>query len=193
MRKLIGFLFVFCALAVGPAVPPVSAEMVVGETRVVPEDPSGQVVVRDVRTVGDTVSGVLVNRAPDPVRKVRLAVSHIWLWDNEMHPGEDTYSRAEYYVVPDEIPPGGQVPFTLRPSSPLSEGPGGSFMTEVRVSSFDVLQQPGSGSPTAGTRGVQPETRPLMPEGTTRVEPPARRTTPDATRGREPTPEPLDE
>ena len=192
MRKSSGFLFAFCALAAF-SVPRLASAVMLEETRVVPEDPSGQVAVRDVRTVGDSVSGVLVNRARDPVRNVRLAVSHVWLWDNEMHPGEDSYSRAEYYVVPDEIPPGGQVPFTARPSSPLHEGPGGSFMTEVRVSSFDVMVPAGSGSPTAGTRGAQPEARPLMPEGTTRVAPPARPATREPTRGREPTPEPLDE
>jgi len=177
MTPSIRSLVAFCALGAASAPRLLSAAMV-AETRVVPVDPSAQVVVRDVRTAGDTVSGVVENRAPDPIRNIRVAISHIWLWDNEMHPGEDDFSRADYYIVPDEIPPGGQIAFTVRPSTPLREGPGGSFMTEVRVSSFDVLQQRGSGSPTAGTRGVEPPAQPLGSE---------------SMRGREPAAEPLGE
>jgi len=146
----------------------------VGQTQVVPQEHlAGDVVVRDVRATGDTVSGVVANRAPDPVRNVRLAISHVWLWDDELHPGTDDFSRADYYIVPEEIPAGGQVAFTVRPSTPLREGPAGSFMTEVSVASFDVLQQAGYRSPTAGTKAVEPPPRQLENESTRGVEPPA--------------------
>src|SRR5262249_9625670 len=135
---------------------------VVGETRVVPEaqvvppDRQTTVVVRDVRGGDDAVSGVVANRASDPVRNVRLLIDHVWLWGDERHPGDDDFSRLDDYVVPQEIPPGGQVSFTVRPSTPLHEGPGGRFMTDVTVGSFEILQQRGAGSPSAGTRSVEP-------------------------------------
>jgi hypothetical protein len=127
-------------------------------TRVVPQGRlAADVAVQDVRIAGDTVSGVVVNRSSHPVRDVRLVVSHNWLWDNEMRPGEDQYSRADHYTVPGEIPPGGQVPFTARPSAPLAEGSGGHFMTQVQVTSV-VMIKPGA-APTAGTRAVEPSPR----------------------------------
>src|SRR5262249_14603538 len=103
-------LVAFCALCVASA-PGLARAAMVGETYVVvPQDrPVADVVVKDVRSTGDTVSGIVANRSSDPVRNVRLAISHIWLWDNEMHPGTDDFSRAGYYVVSEEIPPGGQV------------------------------------------------------------------------------------
>jgi len=165
-------LVALCALGAASA-PGLLPAAMVGETQVVPQDrPAADVVVQGVRTAGDTVSGTVANRAPDPVRNVRLAISHIWLWDNELHPGTDDFSRAEYYIVPEEIPAGGQIAFTARPSTPLREGSGGSFMTEVKVASFDVLQPGSYRPPTAGTRAVEsPPPHRLEGESTRGVEP----------------------
>jgi hypothetical protein len=130
---------------------------IVGKTEPVSQDGAAAVVVQNVQTAGDTVSGTVVNRAPDPVQNVRLVIDHLWLWDDELHPGDDLYSRLDDYTVAQEIPPGGQIAFTLRPSTPLREGSGGSFMTEVKVASYDVLRQQQGSSPTAGTnRAVEP-------------------------------------
>jgi len=152
------------------------ADEMVSEERVVPENRlATNVAIRDVRVVGDTVSGVVVNRSPNPVRDVRLVVSHDWLWDNEFHPGNDEYSRADYYIVRDEIAPGGQVPFTIRPSTPLPEGRGGHFMTNVAIASVAEIVKGPAPAPTAGTRGVEPAPRGYDDETTRGVQPAPRR------------------
>ena len=164
-------LVVLCALGVAWAPGSLRAEMAgemqaaprAREIQVVPQEGSN-VVVRDVRDAGDTVSGTVENRGPHPVQNVRLAISHVWLWDNEMHPGDDDFSRTDYYTVPGEVPAGGRSTFSLRPSTPLREGSGGHFVNDVNVTSFDMVVPAGSGSPTAGTRGVEPSPRPLERE-----------------------------
>ena len=169
--RLTGSIIAGCALA-AVFLPGVGrADELMAEERVVPENRlAADVELRDVRTAGDTVSGTVLNHSPNPVRDVRLVVSHVWVWDNEFHPGTDDYSRADYYVVPGEIPPGGSVPFTIRPSNPLTEERGGRYLTHVAVSSVVSLVT-GSASPTAGTRAVEPRrleeepgTRGVVPE-----------------------------
>jgi hypothetical protein len=127
------------------------------EERAIPQDRAAQnvIVLRDLRTAGDTVSGTVVNRGPDPVRDIRLVISRYWLWNDEMHPGNDEFSRSDYYTVPDEIPPGGQAAFTARPATPLRQGPDGRFMTDVSIASFVEMQKPGRSSPTAGAGSVE--------------------------------------
>jgi len=163
-------LVALCTVVAASAAGPVRAEMAPAERVVLQDSHAADVVVEDVRGGPDAVSGVIVNRGRDPVRNVRLVISHVWLWDNEFHPGNDDLSRVEKYMVPDEIPPGRQVPFTVRPSAPLPEASGGHFMPDVSVASFDEIHYP---SPTAGT-SVAPSSRPL--EGDTRaVQPSPRR------------------
>jgi len=165
-------LVVLCALAAVSAPGSLRAVMLEDAQVIPPARPATDVFVRDVRTANDTVSGTVVNRAPDPVRNVRLVVSHVWVWDNELHPGDDDFSHADYYVVPGEIPGGGQLAFTVPPPTSLHEGRGGSFMTEVKVTSFDVMQQ-GGRAPTPGTTSAEPPAQPLQERGT-HAEPPAR-------------------
>jgi len=131
------------------------------EERIVPEDRLGQdVVVRNVQGHDDgTVSGTLVNQSGKRLRDVRLVIRHLWLWNDEVHPGTDDYSRADYYTVPSEISPGGQVEFTYRPATSLQEGRRGHFETDVRVASV-VEVTGGSASPTAGTRAEPPAGEP---------------------------------
>lgn len=168
--RAIHLLVASCAFVATSAAAPARAEMPAAERVVLQDRHTADVVVEDVRGGPDAVSGVVVNRGRDPVRNVRLVISHIWLWDNELHPGIDDLSRVERYTVPDEIPPGRQVPFTVRPSAPLPEASGGHFMPDVTVASFDEIYYP---SPTAGTK-VAPSARPL--EGDTRaVQPTPRR------------------
>src|SRR5262245_19868902 len=148
------------------------ADEMVSEERVAPANRlATNVAIRDVRVAGDTVSGVVVNRSPNPVRDVRLVVSHDWLWDNEFHPGDDEYSRADHYIVRDEIPPGGEVPFTIRPTTPLTEGRGGHFMTSVAIASVAEIVKGNPPAPTAGTRGVEPAPRGYEGDPTRGVQP----------------------
>jgi hypothetical protein len=147
------------ALALVAVVAPAARAIDVTDERVVPEDRLARTVdVEDVTVRDGTVSGTIVNRTGNTLRDVRLVIRHLWLWNNEMHPGTDDPSRAEYYTVPGEIPPNGRQAFTYRPSTPLPEGRAGRFETDVRVASVVEVER-GERSPTAGT-----STRPATPD-----------------------------
>jgi hypothetical protein len=108
------------------APPPVITSNVVGSNQDV-------VSIRDVVTQEDgTVTGVVVNTSNHTLRDVRLMIAHEWLWSNEFHPGTDDPGRAEAYVVPGDIPPGGQVRFSS-PADPLPHRSDGHFRTRVDV------------------------------------------------------------
>ena len=91
--------------------------------------------VRDVRAEPDQVSGVLVNLSSKPVRSVRVRIDRSWLWADEKHAGgaEESPGRTAVYAVPGEIPPGGKLPFTYRPDTPLPQRTDGRFETSVSV------------------------------------------------------------
>ena len=91
--------------------------------------------VRDVRAEPGQVSGTLVNLSSKPVRAVRIRIDRSWLWANERHAGgtEESPGRTAVYTVPGEIPPGGQLPFTYRPETPLPQRSDGRFETSVSV------------------------------------------------------------
>jgi hypothetical protein len=98
------------------------------------EDLSKKVLIRDA-TIGDdgAVAGTLVNTSGHRLKEVRLLVRHDWLWRDEFHPGPDSPGTAGYYVVPQEIPPGGSVSFSYRPDPPLPRRSDGTFQTTVEV------------------------------------------------------------
>ena len=153
-------------LALAGLVARAGAAEIVTEERIVPADRiAREIVVRDLRPLGDGgVSGTLVNRTGNTVRDVRLAIQHLWLWNNEFHPGTDDPSRVDYFTVPGEVPAGGEAAFTYRPSTPLPERRDGRYATDARVMSVVTIEKPGGGSPTAGTPGL-PSARPPLGEG----------------------------
>jgi hypothetical protein len=103
---------------------------------------SNRVAVRNVTTGPDgTVSGILVNRSDAPVRDVELVVSHQFLWRHEFRPGADDPSRADYTTVQGEIPPGGQMTFSFRPTTPLPDRRDGRFQTDVEVASVTQIDR----------------------------------------------------
>jgi len=104
------------------------------DTVMPPEGLSKKVLIRDT-TIGDdgAVSGTLVNTSGHRLKEVRLLVRHDWLWRDEFHPGTDSPGTAGYYVVPQEIPPGGSVSFSYRPDPPLPRRSDGTFQTTVEV------------------------------------------------------------
>ncbi|TMB19569.1 MAG: hypothetical protein E6J71_10745 [Deltaproteobacteria bacterium] len=112
-----------------------SSRLAAAADAVVPrEELSQKVVVRDV-VVGDdgAVSGVLANTSGHRLREVRLLIRYQWLWRDEFHPGSDSPGTATYYVVPEEIPPGGTASFSYRPEPPLPRRSDGTFQTAVEV------------------------------------------------------------
>jgi len=91
------------------------------------------VVVRDVRVEDGAVSGVVVNNTGHEIQNVKLLVRYDWLWADEFSPRQDSPGRAIVHVIEEDIPPGGQVPFTYHPESPLPQRSDGRFLTSVVV------------------------------------------------------------
>ena len=98
--------------------------------------PPQTVIVRDLIAEDDAVSGFVVNNSTRLVRDVRLLIRHNWLWNNERFPGEDSPGRSAYYVVPNDIPPGGRAPLTYHPNPPLPARSDGRFTTSAEVVGF---------------------------------------------------------
>ncbi|MGH3053884.1 MAG: hypothetical protein ACRDL7_02780 [Gaiellaceae bacterium] len=101
-----------------------------------PQQAKQTVVVRDVHTQSDVVSGVVSNQSTHLVRDVGLLIRHTWMWNNERHPGSDSPGRAGFYSVAGPIAPGGSAAFTYRPTEPLPARSDGHFVTTVEVVAF---------------------------------------------------------
>ncbi len=125
MRTSVAMLAVVAAMMI-----PRTTAVARAQTLIAAEQP---VVVRDVSTRGGVVSGVLVNRSGKLLRDVRLLFQHTWLWSDEMHPGEESPGRVDYYTVKNDLPPNGTVEFTYRPDPPLPHRDDGHFETSVDV------------------------------------------------------------
>jgi|GEM_PF-471385 len=95
-----------------------------------------------VNVANGLVSGEVVNRAPHTVRDVQLFIRYTWLWDNETKPGSPDPGTSTYITLAGEIPPGGRLPFTFKPSPPLPNLSGGRFETTVAIAGFtEVIPQ----------------------------------------------------
>lgn len=90
----------------------------------------------------DGVSGEVVNHSPHTVRDVQLFIRNTWLWNRETKPGKNDPGTSTYYTLPKEIAPGGRLPFTFKPSSPLRKMTGGHFDHSVAIAGYtEVIPQ----------------------------------------------------
>jgi len=106
------------------------------------EDIARILAVEKINVADGMVSGEVYNRSANTVRDVQLFVRYTWLWDNETKPGKDDPGTSTYYTLPKEIPPGGSLPFTYKPSPPPPKMAGGHFETTVSVAGFtEVIPQ----------------------------------------------------
>jgi hypothetical protein len=103
------------------------------ETIVSRQQAAQDVLVSDVRAEDGAVSGVVVNNTGHEIQNVKLLVRYDWLWANEFSPGQDSPGRAIVHIIEEDIPPGGQMPFTYHPESPLRQRSDGRFQTSVVV------------------------------------------------------------
>ena len=104
------------------------------ETIISRQQAAQDVLVSDVRAEEDgAVSGVVVNNTGHEIQNVKLLVRYDWLWANEFSPGQDSPGRAIVHTIEEDIPSGGQVPFTYHPESPLPQRSDGRFQTSVVV------------------------------------------------------------
>jgi hypothetical protein len=126
-------------LVLAAAVTPARATQI-EDTRIVPSaDVARRIIVQDVQSTSDRVTGTVVNATSQPIRDVRLLVRDDWLWQNERHPGSDNPGRATTVTLRDEIPPGSRVQFTYRRDQPLPARRDGHFDTDVDVLGFVTL------------------------------------------------------
>lgn len=89
------------------------------------------VAVRDVTRTGQTIVGRVVNRSDTPIGDVRLEFEHVFLWQDERHPGRDDPSRRESALLKQTIEPGESVSFQHRLEEPLPDRSDGAFLTKV--------------------------------------------------------------
>lgn len=94
---------------------------------------ANEVIVQNVSTKDDALSGTVVNRSARPLREVRLQITYAWMWNDDYHPGSDAPGRTEYYTLSAEIPSGGSAPFRYRPGTPLPSRKDGHFIPSVSV------------------------------------------------------------
>ena len=97
------------------------------------------VVIKDLTLQGESISATLFNQSANTVRDIQLLIRHVWLWKNEFRPGSDDPSKAFYHTLASEIPPGGSVPFTYKPSPSLPDRSDGTFQTTVSVAGFTEI------------------------------------------------------
>ena len=103
-------------------------------------DVSGNVALRDVRAQDGVVTGMVVNRAHNPLRDVQLLVRHAWVWDDDRHPGSVNPGTSSYITIAGPIPVGGEAPFSFRnPSSGVESGAQGHFTTAVEAVGFTEI------------------------------------------------------
>jgi len=116
-----------------------------------PQEHRGRVAIRDFAVARDgTVSGALCNVSNEPVRDVRLVIERTWVSKKEFRAGTDDPGRTEFHTVGETISPGGQVPFTYRPSAPLPNRTDGHYDTSVGVVGLVAI---GPGTARAPKRG----------------------------------------
>ncbi len=117
-------------------------------TIVNPAEANQNITVGDVQSHDGAVSGTIFNHSSEPVRDVRLLIDHVWLWNNERHPGEASPGRTDFYTVRGEIAPGGNLPFTYQ--GPALAGRGdGHFETQVQVTEFTQVGTSAADQPRA--------------------------------------------
>ena len=76
---------------------------------------------------------MLSNVSSEPVRDVRLLIERTWVSSKDADAGIDDPHRVESHTVENTIPPGGEVSFTYRPSTPLPNRTDGHYDTSVGV------------------------------------------------------------
>lgn len=102
-------------------------------------DVSRILAVEKVTLTEEGVSGEVINRSSNAIRDVQLFIRYTWLWESEFKPGKEDPGTSAYYTLPQEIPPGGRLPFTYKPSPPPRKVPGGNFITTVAVAGYTEI------------------------------------------------------
>jgi hypothetical protein len=120
----------------------IQSDRAIAATLITQDQTSQAVSIRNLSVKDGVVSGDLVNNSSRTLRDVQLLVRSTWLWNNEMHPGQDDLSDAVYYTAEGDIPPGGTKPFTYKRPTPLPSRTDGHFEVAVSVAGFaEIIPQ----------------------------------------------------
>ncbi|MBI4525671.1 MAG: hypothetical protein HY695_17890 [Deltaproteobacteria bacterium] len=130
-KKFIGFILAATFCAITDANPPTLSA---AATTIAPS--SEALVLRNVVIRDGEVTGELMNNSKHTLREAQVLIRYTWHWKDERHPKDNPPGDAIFYTVPGEIPPGGTLRFTYKPSAPLRATPDGSFETRVSVAGF---------------------------------------------------------
>ena len=114
MKQPQGYWALALALALGlcHALPAAADELVSTNTL------ATRVAVQGVSLQDGVVRGQVVNLSDERIENLRLAVTWIWHWKNERHPGADEPGSLEFLVVP-AVAPHAAVDFSVSPAHPL--------------------------------------------------------------------------
>jgi hypothetical protein len=94
------------------------------------------VLVEDVRASPHSVHGRVRNLEDGELRDIRLLITHTFLWDDEMHPGENNPGRTDIFTIPGPIAPRGGLTFEEKLVPPLPARSDGYYQTSVQVLGF---------------------------------------------------------
>ncbi|MCB1746710.1 MAG: hypothetical protein H6977_08945 [Gammaproteobacteria bacterium] len=86
----------------------------------------------EYRPAGE-VRGTLTNIGEQALGGIVLLVRHGWLWRDELHPGPDDPSWADYVSVDQRLEPGASTTFVYRPATPPPVRDDGRFTRDVEV------------------------------------------------------------
>jgi len=106
MKQPHGFWAMALALGLCHALPAQADELVSKPTL------AERVAVQGVSLQDGVVRGQVVNLSDQRIENLRLAVTYIWHWKNERHPGADAPGSLEFLVVP-AVAPHAVVDFTV--------------------------------------------------------------------------------
>ncbi|MGE0486193.1 MAG: hypothetical protein AB7Q81_18740 [Gammaproteobacteria bacterium] len=86
----------------------------------------------EYRPAGE-VRGTLTNVGERPIADIVLLVRHGWLWRDELHPGPDDPSWADYVTVDEHLEPGASTTFVYRPAVAPPQRDDGRFTRDIEV------------------------------------------------------------
>ncbi len=117
------------ALGLSQALPAQADELVSTDTL------AKVVAVQGVSLNNGVVTGQVVNLSDRRIENLRLAVTYIWHWKDERHPGADEQSSLQFMVLP-VVAPHAAVDFTVPPAHALPSRTDGWM--EVSVSAVGL-------------------------------------------------------
>ena len=97
--------------------------------------------LRNVEMRDNVMAGEIVNHSSHRVRDVELLIRHIWHWNDEFRPGENSPGAADFYTISTEIPSGATERFTYSMPMPLPVRADGYFETVVTVAGFTEIKE----------------------------------------------------